>query len=115
MTIKFTHPKKFRLRLLNPLELLTIASIIALKEEAYPSSIKKQIQIHTGEKIPDTSIYLAVNKLRDNDYLSWKIVDKEQNGHNRPKRIYTVTEKGKRLYRRSKGAMLKMFSLEELS
>lgn len=105
-----TH-KKSKLRFLSPLELLVITGILILKEEASPNAIKREIQLHTGEKVAETSIYFSLNKLRDKELIGWKVVGDPS----RPRRIFTLTEKGRKLYRRTKHVLQSLFNLEELN
>jgi len=82
------------MKLLTRTEELILWAIVRLKDEAYCVPIRDTISIITGEEWPLGSIYMPLDRLGKNGFLTSHLSDSTPERGGRRKRIYHLTPDG---------------------
>lgn len=84
------------MKMLTRIEELILFSIWKLKDNAYCIPVHEEIEKLTGEKILLGSIYMPLDRLIKKEYLESWLSESTPSRGGRHKRIYSITQEGKK-------------------
>ena len=90
---------------LGEFEQLLLLAILRLRENAYGSTIARELEGRAGRRVSRGALYGTLDRLEGKDFLTWSIdsATPERNGH--PKRRFQVTGAGLEALRASRRAV----------
>jgi DNA-binding PadR family transcriptional regulator len=97
------------MKLLTRTEELILWSILRLKEQAYCVPIRDRISEVTGEEWPLGSIYMPLDRLVKNGFLTSRLSESTPERGGRRKRIYRLTPQGFEALEKARKIHLKMW------
>jgi len=95
--------------LLTRTEEMILWSILQLKNRAYCVPIRDRISAVTGEEVPLGSIYMPLDRLVKNGFLTSRLSESTPERGGRRKRLYRLTEGGIRALEQARDVQLKMW------
>ncbi len=97
------------MKLLTRAEELILWAIMRLKEEAYCVPIRDRVSDVTHEEWPLGSIYMPLDRLVKNGYLTSRLSDSTPERGGRRKRIYRLTPEGYEALEKARDVQSKMW------
>jgi DNA-binding PadR family transcriptional regulator len=101
---------------LGNFELMVLLALIRLGDEAYGVPISEAIEESTGREVLLGSVYVALDRLQENGFVTSVMGDPTPERGGRAKRYFHITGKGLRQVRETKQALTKLWKgIPELS
>jgi len=97
------------MKLLTRAEELILWAIVRLKSDAYCVPIRDTISIITGEEWPLGSIYMPLDRLVKNGFLTSRLSESTPERGGRRKRIYRLTPEGYAALEKTRDVQHKMW------
>ncbi len=94
---------------LGEFELMVMLVLIQLGDKAYGVPISKEIKDSTGRDAALGSVYAALERLEQKDYVVSTLADPTPERGGRAKRYFTATKKGKAAVHTTKTALTKLW------
>lgn len=94
----------------NPLgefEVLILLAVLRLREDAYPPSVRTEIEARAQRTVQRGAVYVTLDRLESKGLLTSR-VDEGDASTGRPRRVYRVSPRGLRAVRRALLAVERM-------
>lgn len=91
-------------------ELMVMLALIRLGDEAYGVPISQQIEEHSGREVALGSVYAALERLEDRDFVASRVGEPTAERGGRAKRYFKVTAKGIRVVRDTQQTLTSLWS-----
>jgi PadR family transcriptional regulator PadR len=90
-------------------ELMILLALIRLGDEAYGVPIAKEIEARSGREISVASVYAALDRLTEKQFVSSELGEPTAERGGRAKRYFRITAKGLREVRDTRRVLLKFW------
>jgi DNA-binding PadR family transcriptional regulator len=90
-------------------ELMVMLAVIRLSDDAYGVPICKVIEESTGREVLLGSVYAALERLEEKDFVVSQVGAPTPERGGRAKRYFRLTEKGLAQVRHTRGALVKLW------
>ena len=101
---------------LGEFEQALLLAVLRVGDEAYGSSIRKELEQVTGRKVTHGAAYVTLDRLEAKGLLSSRLGESAPGRGGRRKRYFDVTPDGVEALRESRSALMKLWSgVEEMS
>ena len=97
-----------RTNLLGELEQLVLLAVLQLGADAYPVTVRDEIQRRTGLDLARGSVYVALDRLDRKGYVESWFGDPTPERGGKAKRFFRVTPAGIRALRQAEAAVARM-------
>src|SRR5262245_5784992 len=94
---------------LGNFELMVLLSLLRLADEAYGVSICDEMQNRTGKDVAVASVYAALERLEQKDFVSSRLGEATAERGGRAKRYFKVTTNGLREVREVHRSLTKLW------
>jgi len=94
---------------LGEFELIVLLVLIHLGDKGYGVSISKELTKQTGREAALGSVYAALERLEQKDYVVSNLADPTPERGGRAKRYFAMTKKGKAAVRMTKTTLTKLW------
>ena len=95
---------------LGEMELMVLLAVVRLGEEAYGVPISKELLILAGREVALGSIYAALDRLEQKEFVTSLLGDPTPERGGRAKRYFRVTPAGLRALRTTRTALINLWS-----
>ena len=100
---------------LGEFEHLVLLAIVRLKDDAYGSTIRQEIEERTGRSIAIGALYTALDRLERKGHVSSRLSDPTPQRGGRAKRFFQVRPGGAAALTRSREALNQMWAGVDIS
>jgi PadR family transcriptional regulator PadR len=100
------EPRSF---FLGDFEHLVLLALLRLGPDAYGTSIRREIEAHTGRSVSVGALYTALDRLERKGYATSSLADPTPERGGRAKRYYALSPLGHKALRRSRDVIQKMW------
>ena len=95
---------------LGEMELMVLLAVMRLGDEAYGVPISKELLTLAGREVALGSIYAALDRLEEKDFVSSSLGDPTPQRGGRAKRYFRVTPTGLRTLKMTRAALTNLWS-----
>jgi DNA-binding PadR family transcriptional regulator len=95
---------------LGEMELMVLLAVMRLGDEAYGVPISKELLTLAGREVALGSIYAALDRLEEKDFVSSSLGDPTPQRGGRAKRYFRVTPTGLRALKMTRAALTNLWS-----
>ena len=100
---------------LGEFEILILAALIQLGDDAYGVSVRREIEERTGRSIAIGAVYTTLGRLESKGFVSSQIGEPTAERGGRAKRYFRITPSGVQALRESRSALQNLWNgLEEI-
>jgi PadR family transcriptional regulator PadR len=97
-------------RLLTDFELMVMLAVLRVRDDAYGVPIAREIEQTAGRTVTLAAVYLALDRLRHNGLVTWRLGDPTPERGGRAKKFFSITPSGLRAIRRTQRAFMALWS-----
>ena len=94
---------------LGDFEHVVLLALLRLGPEAYGTTIRREIEAHTGRTVSVGALYTALDRFERNGYVTSTLADPTPQRGGRAKRYFEVTPAGQKALRRSHDVLQRMW------
>jgi DNA-binding PadR family transcriptional regulator len=95
---------------LGEMELMVLLALVRLGDDAYGVPISKELLRVAGREVALGSVYAALDRLEQKEFVSSTLGDPTPERGGRAKRYFRVTSKGLRALKMTRGALTRLWS-----
>ncbi|MEM8815871.1 MAG: PadR family transcriptional regulator [Pseudomonadota bacterium] len=95
-------------RNLGEFEILVLAALLRLRDDAYGSTIREEIEARTGRSVTVGALYATLSRMEDKLYITSRTGEATPQRGGRAKRYYDLTPLGREQLERSVTALNNM-------
>jgi PadR family transcriptional regulator PadR len=96
-------------RLLTDFELMILLAMLRVRDNAYGVPIAREIEQTGGRSVTLAAVYLALDRLRQNGLVTWRLGESTPERGGRAKKFFSVTPSGLRAVRRTQRAFMTLW------
>jgi PadR family transcriptional regulator PadR len=93
---------------LGEFEVVVLMAVLHLKDDAFGSSIRDDIERRTARDVSRGAVYITLDRLEAKGLLTSRLGGGTSSRGGRPKRLYRVTPAGVRAVKHSVGVLVRM-------
>ena len=93
---------------LGEFEVMVLLAVLQLRENAFGSAIRDEIERRSGRVVSRGSVYITLDRLEEKGLLGSKLADASDSRGGRPKRFFRVTPAGLKGAKHSIGMLARM-------
>jgi DNA-binding PadR family transcriptional regulator len=93
---------------LGEFEVVVLMAVLHLRDGAYGSSIRDDIEGRAGRPVSRGAVYITLDRLEEKGLLSSKLGDATPGRGGRPKRLFRVTVAGVKAIKQSVASLVRM-------
>jgi DNA-binding PadR family transcriptional regulator len=93
---------------LGEFEVVVLMAVLHLRDDAYGSSIRDDIEGRAGRPVTRGAVYITLDRLEEKGLLSSKLGGATPGRGGRPKRLFRVTAAGVKAIKQSVAALVRM-------
>lgn len=97
-------------RLLGEMELMVLLALLRLGDDAYGVPLSKELLNVTGREVALGSIYAALDRLEQKEFVSSRLGDPTPERGGRAKRYFRVTVRGVRALKKTQSALINLWT-----
>lgn len=94
---------------LGDFEHVVLLALLRLSPDAYGTSIRREIEAHTGRSVSVGALYTALDRLERKGYATSSLADPTPQRGGRAKRYFVLTPTGHKALRRSRDVLQRMW------
>jgi DNA-binding PadR family transcriptional regulator len=94
---------------LGDFEHVVLLALLRLGAEAYGTTIRREIELHTGRSVSVGALYTTLDRFERHGYVSSTLADPTPQRGGRAKRYFEVTAAGEKALRRSRDVLQRMW------
>jgi DNA-binding PadR family transcriptional regulator len=99
---------------LGEFEQMLLLAVMQLGDAAYGATLMQELEDSVGRRVSRGSVYVTLDRLEEKGWLTSTLSDSRPERGGRPRRVVSVTPEGVAQLRRSREALLTLWSgLEE--
>lgn len=95
---------------LGEMELMVLLAVVRLSDEAYGVPISKELHLLAGREVALGSIYAALDRLEQKNFVTSLLGDPTPERGGRAKRYFRITTKGVRALKMTRMALTNLWS-----
>jgi DNA-binding PadR family transcriptional regulator len=93
---------------LGEFEVVVLMAVLHLKDDAFGSSIRDEIERRTGREVSRGAVYITLDRLEEKALLASRLGGASSSRGGRPKRLYRVTPAGVRAVKHAVSLLVRM-------
>ena len=97
-------------RYLGEFEQMLLLAILQSGRDANGYAVRRTLEQDADREVSKGAFYTTLDRLEGKGYLTWELREPRGDRSNLPQRHFTVTPEGLEELRRSRGALLKLWS-----
>ena len=97
-------------RFLTDFELMVMLAVLRVRDEAYGVPIAREIEQTGGRSVTHAAVYLALDRLRENGLVAFRLGDPTPERGGRAKKLFSITPAGLRAIRRTQRAFMALWN-----
>lgn len=95
---------------LGELEQMLLLATLRLGDEAYGTSIMEELRTSVGRRVSRGSVYVTLDRMEEKGWIESSMSDPRPERGGRPRRVVRVTPEGVAELRKSRDALLTLWS-----
>jgi DNA-binding PadR family transcriptional regulator len=93
---------------LGEFEVVVLMAVLQLRDDAYGSSIREEIERRTGRPVSRGAVYITLDRLEEKALLMSRVDGASGSRGGRPKRLFRVTPAGVKAVKHSLAVLVRM-------